>query len=44
LIEFQGKFDEAEELFSECLYKSKIILGDYHPDTLSSIYNLAGLL
>lgn len=41
----QGKYDEAEPLYKECLSKSMtIILGLDHPDTLNALKNLALLL
>ena len=39
----QGKYIEAHALCKECLDRRKIELGDSHPDTVGSLYNL-GLL
>ena len=39
----QGKYDEAEPLYVECLALRKAILGTSHPYTLTSMNNLAGL-
>jgi len=43
LYESQGKYDEAEPLYVECLRMRREVLGDNHPDTLSSMNNLAVL-
>ena len=43
MYESQGRYDEAEPLYVECLQKKKVVLGENHPSTLSSINNLAGL-
>ena len=43
LYENQGKYDEAEPVYVECLALRKAILGTSHPDTLNSMNNLAGL-
>jgi len=43
LYESQGKYDDAEPLFMECLEKTKRALGPDHPDTLASMNNLARL-
>ena len=40
----QGKYGEAEGLYREALDGRRRILGDKHPDTLSSIDNLKVLL
>ena len=37
----QGKYDQAEPLYVECLDLRKAILGASHPDTLISMNNLA---
>jgi tetratricopeptide (TPR) repeat protein len=39
----QGKYDEAEPLYVECLALRKAILGTSHRNTLISMNNLAGL-
>ena len=41
LYESQGKYDEAEPLYKECLAKRETILGKDHPNTLQSMNNLA---
>ena len=41
LYDSQGKYDAAEPLYKECLATRKEVLGDRHPDTLSSLNNLA---
>ena len=38
-----GRPDEAEELFLECLDKRLAVLGEEHPDTLTSFHDLAEL-
>jgi len=43
LYKSQGKYDEAEPLYVECLATSKQVLGDRHPSTLTFMNNLAGL-
>ena len=43
LYRSQGKYDEAEPLYVDCLEKRRSVLGDRHPDTLTSINDLAGL-
>jgi len=40
---YQGKYDLAEPLYVECLEKSKVLLGLDHPDTLTSMNNVANL-
>ena len=37
----QGKYSEGEILLKRCLDKRKIVLGENHPDTLSTMSNLA---
>ena len=37
----QGRYGEAEPLYSETLQLSREVLGPRHPDTLSSMNNLA---
>ena len=39
----QGKYDEAEVLYKQCLDKSKVVLGEDHPETLITMNNLAAL-
>jgi len=34
LYQSQGKYDEAEPLYVECLRIRREVLGDNHPDTL----------
>ena len=43
LYKSQGKYDEAEPLYVDCLDKTRTALGDRHPSTLTSMNNLAGL-
>jgi hypothetical protein len=38
----QGKYDKAEPLYVESLAKRKTLLGDYNPNRLDSMNNLAG--
>ena len=40
----QGKYDEAEPLYREALEVTREMLGDRHPNTLTSIGNLGVLL
>ena len=40
LYKEQGKYDEALPLHEECLEKRRSILGNDHPNTLTSINNL----
>jgi len=42
LYQSQGKYDEAEPLYVECLRMQREVLGDNHPDKLISMNNLAG--
>ena len=37
----KGEYDRALPLYEECLAKYKRVLGDDHPDTLTSLNNLA---
>jgi tetratricopeptide (TPR) repeat protein len=39
----KGEYDRALPLCEECLAKRKRVLGEDHPDTLTSLNNLAGL-
>jgi lipopolysaccharide biosynthesis regulator YciM len=39
----KGEYDSALPLCEECLAKMKRVLGEDHPDTLTSLNNLAGL-
>ncbi|NJM99279.1 MAG: tetratricopeptide repeat protein, partial [Phormidesmis sp. RL_2_1] len=43
LYRSQGRYGEAEPLFVEALAIRKTELGDRHPDTATSLNNLAGL-
>jgi hypothetical protein len=40
LYNSQGKYEKAESMYVDCLEKSKAVLGDMHPDTLTSMSNL----
>ena len=44
LLKNQGKLDEAEPLFRECLAAEKETLGDKHPDTLNTVSALVVLV
>ena len=44
LLQDQGKLDEAEPLFRECLAAEKETLGDKHPSTLTSVSALVVLV
>ena len=33
----QGKYDDAEALYKQCLDKMKVILGERHPYTLTTM-------
>ena len=44
LIESQGKYEEAKQLFNESLAIRKGVLGPEHPDLANSYNNMAGLL
>ena len=37
----QGKYRDAEALYKQCLDKRKVVLGENHPHTLSTMNNLA---
>ena len=37
---FVGKYLEAEKLYLRCIGLQKEVLGEKHPDTLSSMHNL----
>jgi len=39
----QGKYNEAEPLYVECLEKRKSVLGEAHPSTLTTSRNLVSL-
>jgi hypothetical protein len=41
LCDSQGKYDAAEPLYKDCLAMRKEVLGDRHPDTLTSLNNFA---
>ena len=43
LFESMGDYDRALPMHEECLAKRKRVLGEDHPDTLTSLNNLAGL-
>ena len=43
LYKGQGKYDQAEPLYVECLAAQKEVVGDRHPSTLATLNNLAGL-
>jgi tetratricopeptide (TPR) repeat protein len=43
LYHSQGRYDEAEPLYVECLELRKAILGASHPYTLASMNNLVNL-
>ena len=38
LYDSQGKYDQAEPLYVECLELSKAVLGASHPDTLTTMH------
>ena len=40
----QGKYEQAEEMFRQALRLRETVLGKEHPDTLTSMYNLAYVL
>ena len=44
LLKAQGKYVEALPLYKEALETRRAVLGDRHPDALTSINNLASLL
>ena len=44
LLESKGDYAEAEPLYRRALEASERVLGPEHPDTLTSVNNLAGLL
>jgi hypothetical protein len=44
LLQDQGKVDEAEPVFRECLAAQKETLGDKHPSTLTSVSALVVLV
>ncbi|RDW73410.1 hypothetical protein BP6252_07317 [Coleophoma cylindrospora] len=44
VLQYQGKYDEAEPIYRQTLQLEEKILGQEHPDTLTSRHNLAGLL
>jgi tetratricopeptide (TPR) repeat protein len=39
----QGRYDLAESIFQECLTLQQEILGKSHPNTLTTMHNLAQL-
>jgi hypothetical protein len=44
VLDSQGKYDEAEAMHRQTLQLREEVLGQRHPDTLTSIYCLAYLL
>ncbi len=40
---YKGQYAKAEPLYVACLEQRRIALGETHPDTLSSMNNLANL-
>jgi tetratricopeptide (TPR) repeat protein len=42
IYEIQGKYSAAEGLYRMCLERQNMILGGFHPDTLTTFNNLAG--
>ena len=44
MLSRQGNLDEAEPLYLEALAAYRRTLGNEHPNTLSCIFNYAGLL
>jgi tetratricopeptide (TPR) repeat protein len=44
MLQYQGKYDEAEKLNRRALEGYEKELGVHHPDTLTSVYCLAHLL
>jgi tetratricopeptide (TPR) repeat protein len=40
----QGKYEQAEEILRQALRLSETVLGKEHPDTLTSMNNLAMVL
>ena len=44
VLSYQGKYEEAEQMYREVLESRRKVLSMEHPDTLTSIYNLAKLL
>jgi hypothetical protein len=40
----QGKYEEVEEMHRQKLQLKETVLGEEHPDTLTSVYCLAHLL
>jgi hypothetical protein len=44
VLQYQGKYEEAETLNRQALEGRKRELGERHPDTLTSVSNLAGVL
>ena len=39
----QGKYDEAEVLYKQCLERRIAVLGENHPNTISTISNLEAM-
>ncbi len=44
MLRDQGKCEQAEEMFRQALRLRETVLGKEHPDTLTSMYNLAYVL
>jgi tetratricopeptide (TPR) repeat protein len=44
VLQYRGKYEEAEEMNRRALAGSEKVLRVDHPDTLTSVYNLAYLL
>ena len=41
LFKAQGRYNEAESLYAECLLVMRETLGDRHPDTLEAVISMA---
>ena len=44
MLQYQGKYEEAEQMNRRALEGYEKVLGREHPDTLTSVNNLASVL
>jgi tetratricopeptide (TPR) repeat protein len=44
VLHYQGRYEEAEEMYRDALARRGEVLGPNHPETLTSVRNLALLL
>ena len=42
--QYQGRYEEAEILYKQCLDKQRVLLGENHPNTLLMMRNLSSTI